>query len=88
MDFLTWLEENNIQYSLKRSIDSYLFTLKDVTATNGILSIDYPCMLGRTPYSAVCLFVISYEDFILVKRDKTSLIISIDKFNIQRLPVI
>lgn len=86
MDFILWLRENNIQYSLKPSASSYLFTLLGVSASDGILYIGHPCMLGRTPYNAVNLFILSYEGFVLTREGYKPLLIWADRFEVKTIP--
>jgi hypothetical protein len=70
MDFLEWLQENDISFSLTESGNGWLFKLNDVKATDGNLVIDIPCNYGRTKYTAVALFLISYHGFFIQKGKK------------------
>lgn len=85
MDFITWLQENNIQYSLTKNSGSFVFGLNNITVSDGILVIEEPCMLGRTPSNAVNLFIISYDGFVFQKNGK-NLIIMADKFEAKNIP--
>ncbi len=86
MDFILWLEENYIPYSLKPSAGMYLFTLQGILATDGIMSVDSPCMLGRTPHNAVNLFILSYNGFVILREGRQPLLISSDKFEAITVP--
>lgn len=85
MDFLAWLNELGIHYYLSENIGGYIFGLKEVTLSNGLMSVKNPCMLGRSPKNSISLFIISYNGFVF---SKGGYIINADKFTVENSPQI
>lgn len=87
MDFIPWLQENGISYSLKEIEGGWLFTIENALASDGVLMIKPPCSYGRTAKTSVGLFIISYEGFFFCKNDGGKpLFISPDLLEVKTLP--